>query len=161
MKRPLPAHQKLVHKTVIKDIWDKGKNAVVVFGTRTYDEADLELAYNELTMVVRGAGGWGGERGPAGDANAPPDRAPDAVIEQKINADQALLYRLCGDRNPLHADPAFAQAFGFPKPHPPRAVHLRLRRAPRDQGLRRQRRAQASSRPFASASPTASSPARR
>ena len=67
-------------------------------------------------MVVRGAGGWGGERGPSGDGNAPPDRAPDAVVEQKISADQALLYRLSGDWNPLHADPAFAQAFGFPRP---------------------------------------------
>ena len=116
VKRPLPAHQKLVHKTRIKDIWDKGKNAVVVMETRTFDEADLELAYNEIIMVVRGAGGWGGERGPSGDGNAPPDRAPDAVIEQKINADQALLYRLSGDWNPLHADPSFAQAFGFPRP---------------------------------------------
>jgi 3-hydroxyacyl-CoA dehydrogenase/3a,7a,12a-trihydroxy-5b-cholest-24-enoyl-CoA hydratase len=115
-KRPLPAHQKLVHRTRIANIWDKGKHAVVVFETRSYDEADQELAYNEITMVVRGAGGWGGERGPTGDGNAPPDRAPDAVIEQKINADQALLYRLSGDWNPLHADPAFAQAFGFRRP---------------------------------------------
>jgi 3-hydroxyacyl-CoA dehydrogenase/3a,7a,12a-trihydroxy-5b-cholest-24-enoyl-CoA hydratase len=116
LRRPLPPHQKLVHKSSIKDIWDKGKNAVVTIATRTYDEADLELAYNEIVMVVRGAGGWGGERGPSGDANAPPDRAPDAVAEQKINADQALLYRLSGDWNPLHADPGFAQAFGFPRP---------------------------------------------
>jgi 3-hydroxyacyl-CoA dehydrogenase/3a,7a,12a-trihydroxy-5b-cholest-24-enoyl-CoA hydratase len=116
VKRPLPAHQKLVHKTRVKDIWDKGKNAVVVFETRSYDEADLELAYNEMTVVVRGAGGWGGDRGPSGDGSAPPDRAPDAVVEQKINADQALLYRLSGDWNPLHADPAFAQSFGFPRP---------------------------------------------
>jgi 3-hydroxyacyl-CoA dehydrogenase/3a,7a,12a-trihydroxy-5b-cholest-24-enoyl-CoA hydratase len=116
VKRPMPPHQKLVHKTRIKDIWDKGKHAVVVMETRSYDEADLELAYNEITMVVRGAGGWGGERGPGGDVNTPPDRAPDAVVEQKINADQALLYRLSGDWNPLHADPAFAQAFGFPRP---------------------------------------------
>ncbi len=115
-KRPLPAHQKLVHKTRIANIWDKGKHAVVVFETRSYDEADQELAYNEITMVVRGAGGWGGDRGPSGDGNAPPERAPDAVVEQKINADQALLYRLSGDWNPLHADPAFAQAFGFPRP---------------------------------------------
>ncbi|MFT3773408.1 MAG: SDR family NAD(P)-dependent oxidoreductase [Minicystis sp.] len=116
VKRPLPSHQKLVHKSRIKDIWDKGKNAVVVIETRSYDEADHELAYNEISMVVRGAGGWGGERGPSGDVNGPPDRAPDATVEQKINADQALLYRLSGDINPLHADPNFAQSFGFPKP---------------------------------------------
>jgi (3R)-3-hydroxyacyl-CoA dehydrogenase / 3a,7a,12a-trihydroxy-5b-cholest-24-enoyl-CoA hydratase / enoyl-CoA hydratase 2 len=116
VKRPLPPHQKLVHKSRIKDIWDKGKHAVVVIETRSYDEADQELAYNEITMVVRGAGGWGGDRGPSAEANAPPERAPDAVIEQKINPDQALLYRLSGDWNPLHADPSFAQAFGFPRP---------------------------------------------
>jgi 3-hydroxyacyl-CoA dehydrogenase/3a,7a,12a-trihydroxy-5b-cholest-24-enoyl-CoA hydratase len=116
VKRPLPPHQKLVHKSRIKDIWDKGKNAVVVIETRSYDEADQELAYNEIGMVVRGAGGWGGERGPSGDVNAPPDRAPDAVIEQKISEGQALLYRLSGDWNPLHADPSFAQNFGFPRP---------------------------------------------
>ena len=116
VRRPLPAHQKLVHKSSVKDIWDKGKNAVVVIATRTYDEADQELAYNEISMVVRGAGGWGGERGPSGEVNTPPDRAPDAVIEQTISPDQALLYRLSGDWNPLHADPSFAQAFGFPRP---------------------------------------------
>src|SRR6185437_16008532 len=66
VKRPLPPHQKLVHKSRIGNIWDKGKNAVVVIETRSYDEADQELAYNEITMVVRGAGGWGGERGPSG-----------------------------------------------------------------------------------------------
>jgi 3-hydroxyacyl-CoA dehydrogenase/3a,7a,12a-trihydroxy-5b-cholest-24-enoyl-CoA hydratase len=116
VKRPLPPHQKLVHKSRIKDIWDKGKHAVVAIETRSFDEADQELAYNEITMVVRGAGGWGGDRGPSGDTNAAPDRAPDEVVEQKINPDQALLYRLSGDWNPLHADPSFAQAFGFPRP---------------------------------------------
>jgi 3-hydroxyacyl-CoA dehydrogenase/3a,7a,12a-trihydroxy-5b-cholest-24-enoyl-CoA hydratase len=116
VKRPLPPSQKLVHKSRVKDIWDKGKNAVVVIETRSYDEADREIAYNEIVMVVRGAGGWGGERGPSGDLNAPPDRAPDAVVEQKVGEGQALLYRLSGDWNPLHADPAFAQGFGFPRP---------------------------------------------
>ena len=116
VERPLPPRQKLVHKSKVKDIWDKGKHAVVVVETRSYDEADRELAYHEISMVVRGAGGWGGERGPSGEGNAPPDRGPDAVIEQKINADQALLYRLSGDWNPLHADPGFAQSFGFPRP---------------------------------------------
>jgi 3-hydroxyacyl-CoA dehydrogenase/3a,7a,12a-trihydroxy-5b-cholest-24-enoyl-CoA hydratase len=70
-----------------------------------------------VTTFVRGAGGWGGDRGPAGDAHTPlPERAPDAVIEEKTLEDQALLYRLSGDVNPLHADPGFASNFGFQKP---------------------------------------------
>src|SRR5262249_18690564 len=110
VKRPLPPNAKLTHKTRIKDIWDKGRHAVVAIETRTYDAAtNDELFYNEITMLVRGAGGWGGDRGPTGDVNTPPDRAPDATIEQKISESQALLYRLTGDWNPLHADPAFAK----------------------------------------------------
>jgi len=116
VKRELPPRAKLTHKVRIKDIWDKGKNAVVVIEARSFDESGEEVVYNEIGMVVRGAGGWGGERGPGSDANAPPDRAPDAVVEQKTHENQALIYRLTGDWNPLHADPGFAQNFGFPRP---------------------------------------------
>ncbi|MBK6520125.1 MAG: SDR family NAD(P)-dependent oxidoreductase [Polyangiaceae bacterium] len=114
--RPLPPHAKLTHKAKIKEIWDKGKNAVVVMEMKSFDEAGELLIANELSMVVRGAGGWGGERGPASDANSPPERAADKVVEQKIDEHQALLYRLNGDWNPLHADPTFAKNFGFDKP---------------------------------------------
>ncbi|MBL9026518.1 MAG: SDR family NAD(P)-dependent oxidoreductase [Myxococcales bacterium] len=114
--RPLPQEAKLTHKSRVKDIWDKGKNAVIVYETKSYGEDGELLAENEFSAVIRGAGGWGGERGPATEANAPPDRAPDKVVEQKIDQHQALLYRLNGDWNPLHADPAFAKNFGFDKP---------------------------------------------
>ncbi len=63
-----------------------------------------------------GAGGWGGDRGPSADVNVPPDRAPDSVVEERIPENAALLYRLTGDWNPLHADPSFAKAFGFEQP---------------------------------------------
>ncbi|HVO30052.1 MAG TPA: SDR family NAD(P)-dependent oxidoreductase [bacterium] len=116
LKRPLPSHAKLTHKIRIKDIFDKGKNAVVITEAKSFDENGDELIVNELTSVVRGAGGWGGDRGPSSDVNVPPDRAPDAVITEKISANQGLLYRLSGDWNPLHVDPAFASAFGFEKP---------------------------------------------
>ncbi len=116
IKRPLPSHATLTHKTKIKDIFDKGKNALVVTATTSVDENGEELIYNELTTFVRGAGGWGGERGPSADVNVPPDRAPDAVISEKTTENQALLYRLSGDWNPLHADPTFAANFGFKKP---------------------------------------------
>ncbi|WP_434417737.1 SDR family NAD(P)-dependent oxidoreductase [Nannocystis pusilla] len=116
LKRPLPPHAKLTHRTWVKDIFDKGKNAFIVFATESSDESGEVIAYNELGAVIRGAGGWGGDRGPSGDSNTPPDRKPDAVAEEQIRPNQALLYRLSGDWNPLHVDPAFAGAFGFPKP---------------------------------------------
>jgi 3-hydroxyacyl-CoA dehydrogenase/3a,7a,12a-trihydroxy-5b-cholest-24-enoyl-CoA hydratase len=116
VKRPLPPHAKLTHKAKIKDIFDKGKNAVVITAVTTTDEDGNELAYNEFSSFIRGAGGWGGERGPSGDVNVAPDRKPDAVVEEKTHPNQALLYRLSGDINPLHADPNFATSFGFEKP---------------------------------------------
>ncbi len=116
IRAPWPTHGKLTHKIKIKDIFDKGKSALVLSAITTTDENGTELAYNEVTTFVRGAGGWGGERGPSADVNVPPTRAPDAVVEEKTSPNQALLYRLSGDWNPLHADPAFAKNFGFEKP---------------------------------------------
>ena len=116
LKRPLPPSARLTHRTWVKDIFDKGKNAFVVMAVETTDETGEVLAYNELGSVIRGAGGWGGDRGPSGDANTPPDRAPDFTRTEKIGDNQALLYRLSGDWNPLHVDPGFASAFGFSKP---------------------------------------------
>ena len=87
-------HGKLTTKATVKHIFDKGKNALVVTEFTTYDEHGDELVKNELTTFVRGAGGWGGERGPSADVNVPPDRAPDKVVEDKTSENQALLYRL-------------------------------------------------------------------
>ncbi len=114
--RPLPTKATLTHKARIKDIFDKGKGAVVITEITSYDQDGNALIKNELSTFVRGAGGWGGDRGPSVEANVPPERAPDRVIEQKVPAHQALLYRLSGDWNPLHADPDFAKAFGFERP---------------------------------------------
>ncbi|HVJ90079.1 MAG TPA: SDR family NAD(P)-dependent oxidoreductase, partial [Labilithrix sp.] len=116
VRRPLPPRAKLTHKAKIKEIWDKGKGAIVVTAVSTLDEDGNELVYNEISTFVRGAGGWGGERGPSAEINVPPNRAPDATVEEKISESQALLYRLSGDINPLHVDPGFAKAFGFDRP---------------------------------------------
>ncbi len=116
LKRPLPPSATLTHKARIKDIFDKGKGAVVITEIDSYDQDGDLLVRNEITTFVRGAGGWGGDRGPSVEANVPPERAPDAVVEEKIPENQALLYRLSGDWNPLHADPSFAKAFGFDRP---------------------------------------------
>lgn len=113
--RPLPSHAKLTSQARIAEIWDKGKNALVVNEIVSSDDAG-PLFTNRVTTVVRGAGGWGGERGPSAQPNTPPDRDPDASVEQTINANQALLYRLSGDINPLHADPNMASAVGFERP---------------------------------------------
>ncbi|MBL8923346.1 MAG: SDR family NAD(P)-dependent oxidoreductase [Myxococcaceae bacterium] len=115
--RPLPPSAELVHKARISDIFDKGKNAVVVTHFDSYDAKTGELLVkNDLSMVVRGAGGWGGDRGPSSDVNVAPTRAPDVVVTEKTTESQALLYRLSGDWNPLHVDPEFATMFGFQKP---------------------------------------------
>ncbi|HEY6173744.1 MAG TPA: SDR family NAD(P)-dependent oxidoreductase, partial [Kofleriaceae bacterium] len=116
LKRPLPTKAKLVTRGTVKSIYDKGKGAVVNTDFVTYDENGDELIRNEMATFVRGAGGWGGERGPSAELNVPPERAPDKVVEDHTSENQALLYRLSGDWNPLHADPSFAKAFGFARP---------------------------------------------
>jgi len=116
VKRPLPKAAKLTHRAWIANIFDKGKGALVVTAIESLDEDGDVLIYNESTAFIRGAGGWGGDRGPSGPGHEAPERAPDAVVEEHIPENQALLYRLSGDWNPLHADPAFAKAFGFDRP---------------------------------------------
>ncbi|MBL8913853.1 MAG: SDR family NAD(P)-dependent oxidoreductase [Archangium sp.] len=117
LTRPLPPSAKLKHKAKITDINDKGKHAVVVTHFDTYDAETGELLIkNDISTVVRGAGGWGGDRGPSSDVNTAPERPADVTITEKTDANQALLYRLSGDWNPLHVDPEFATMFGFEKP---------------------------------------------
>ncbi len=114
--RPLPRKAKLTHKAQIKEIWDKGKGAIINTETKSYDENGELLLVNNYIYFIRGAGNFGGDRGPSVEENVAPDRAPDKVVEEKIGPNQALLYRLSGDVNPLHVDPSFAKAFGFERP---------------------------------------------
>jgi len=116
IRAPLPLKARLSHRFRLKAAYDKDPNAVLVFAVSSCDDSGRELAYNEITAFVRGIGGWGGERGPARAAEPPPAREPDAQVEEKTDPHQALLYRLCGDWNPMHADPAFARAAGFERP---------------------------------------------
>ncbi len=112
---PLPTSTEAVLRTRIADVWDKGKAAVIVQeGTATTDDG-TPLFTTRSSIFVRGEGGWGGDRGPSTTLDLP-DRAPDAEASYATTPAQALLYRLCGDRNPLHADPGFARAAGFPAP---------------------------------------------
>jgi acyl dehydratase len=101
----------------ITAIWDKGKGAVIEVTATSSDVASGKAMFTTvMSAFIRGEGGWGGERGPSGGGNAAPEREPDAIVTALTTPDQALLYRLSGDRNPLHSDPSFAQMAGFPSP---------------------------------------------
>ncbi|MBB2991142.1 acyl dehydratase [Mycolicibacterium iranicum] len=116
---PLPASGKLEVVSEVADIQDKGegKNAVVMLkATGTDPDTGQAVAETLTTLVIRGEGGFGGAPGQRPPAPGVPDRDPDARVELTTREDQALIYRLSGDRNPLHSDPWFAQLAGFPKP---------------------------------------------
>lgn len=113
--RPLPASGSGRALTRITDIWDKGKAAVIVNETVVTDPEGNPLWSTKRSIFARGEGGFGGERGPSTSGSAP-DGKPVAVVDVPVLPQQALLYRMCGDRNPLHSDPGFAAAAGFPRP---------------------------------------------
>ena len=113
---PIPTRAKVVSQPQVVALYDKVKGAVVVAEVETRDEKGALLFKNTFTVFARGEGGFGGDRGPTGPRNEPPSRAPDAVEEMKTAEHQALLYRLSGDTNPLHADPDMAALGGYPKP---------------------------------------------
>jgi len=114
--KPLPAEATITTEGKITNVYDKIKGAVIVTESISRDEKGEIVARNEGKVFIRGLGGFGGDRGPSGNVNEAPDRKPDAVEEEKTDENQALLYRLSGDRNPLHADPAMAAMGGFDKP---------------------------------------------
>lgn len=116
IENPIPTSAKLKSIPEIKAIYDKGKGALVILKTETYDEKDTLICINEYGIFVRGEGGFGGERGPSGERNLPPEREPDMVVEDQTTPQQPYIYRLSGDLNPLHADPNFAKLAGFEKP---------------------------------------------
>ena len=115
LSAPLPTSGSATIRTTLTDVWDKGKAAVIwQEGVAASPEGE-ELWRVRSSIFVRGEGGWGGDRG-SSQAVEVPDRAADCDVTYDVTPQQALLYRLCGDRNPLHADPDFAKAAGFPAP---------------------------------------------
>jgi 3-hydroxyacyl-CoA dehydrogenase/3a,7a,12a-trihydroxy-5b-cholest-24-enoyl-CoA hydratase len=90
---------------------------LVLIDIHSHTEDGEELAFNQASLFIRGLGGFGGDRGPSGEINRPPERQPDAVVQDRTEKNQALHYRIAsGDRNPLHADPALAAMVGFERP---------------------------------------------
>jgi len=114
--RPIPAEAKVRNSGKVAAVHDKGKAAVVVLEMETRDTGSDELLFtNRFTLFLRGAGGFGGERG-ADQKIEPPSRAPDQEVESPTLPQQALLYRLSGDKNPIHVDPAAAKLAGQDRP---------------------------------------------
>ena len=113
--QPIPPEARITNSAKIAEIWDKGKAALVVLQVDTKDESGRPLFTNRFSLFLRGEGGFGGESGPK-VGNAAPQRAPDGSALVPTLPQQALLYRLSGDKNPLHADPEFAKLGGFDRP---------------------------------------------
>lgn len=113
--KPLPPETKLRGQAKIADIYDKGKAALLLLETRVSDGEGDPLYTNRMSLFLRGEGGFGGPKGPD-TSSAKPERAPDGVLESTTLPQQALLYRLNGDKNPLHCDPDFAAKGGFDRP---------------------------------------------
>lgn len=118
LHRPLPVSGELVGETRITGLVDKGpgKGALLYTEKRLTDAAGTLLATATATTFLRADGGFGGPSGPVKPAHPIPEGAPEIVVDLPTRPEQALLYRLNGDDNPLHADPSTATAAGFPRP---------------------------------------------
>ena len=114
---PIPAKGTVRNVGEVTAVWDKGSGAVVELSSTGTDTASGEVLFRSTAaLFIRGEGGFGGDRGPSGKRNEAPDRQPDHEVTEATREDQALLYRLSGDRNPLHSDPSFAAMAGFDRP---------------------------------------------
>jgi acyl dehydratase len=113
---PLRPNGKLVVRGRVEGLYDLKRVAMAVFVIDAHDENDELVIRGEVTLALLKDGGFGGPRPPRTERVVLPERAPDFETHQTIGDDQALLYRLNGDYNPLHADPSFATEVGFERP---------------------------------------------
>lgn len=123
LHREIPPEGTVSSTSKVAGMYDKGSAGLVVLESESRDAATGELAFTTRTaLFIRGEGGFGGPRNPENDEEARlaaeplPAREPDDVISYATRTDQALLYRLNGDRNRLHSDPVFAKRAGFDRP---------------------------------------------
>jgi acyl dehydratase len=112
---PIPPSGSGTASERLATLYDKGSSALMAFETTVSDENGQPLWTSTMRMMARGEGGFGGERGPS-VSTVRPDRAPDCVFDVPTLPQQALFYRLLGDRNPLHYDPEAAISAGFSGP---------------------------------------------
>lgn len=115
---PLPVEGEIVGSTTIEALYDKGadKGALAMVTREIHDGAGTHLATSRSMTFLRGDGGFGGSSEGAPVPHPLPDRAPDAVATLATATNQAQIYRLSGDLNPLHIDPDVAKAGGFDAP---------------------------------------------
>lgn len=119
LEAPIPPQGSVVGRTRIVGIYDKGegRDAVIVSQRDIEDTASgRRLGHVTSTVLLRGAGGFGGPAAPASALQPVPQTAPDVTIDLPISPQAALVYRLSGDTNPLHASPKVAAVAGFPRP---------------------------------------------
>src|SRR5262245_6815882 len=119
LHRPLPSEGELIADSRVTEAYDKGpgRGAVIYTEVKVRSAADNQAMFTlASTTFARGDGGFGGPAGSGPEPHLIPDRKPDMSLSLETRKDQALLYRLSGDRNPLHADPERAKRAGFPVP---------------------------------------------
>src|SRR3954468_3451973 len=116
--KPLATAARITADSTVLEVFDKGKDKGVVISHQTVlrDEEGEKLATLVASRFARGDGGFGGPSLAQPEPHRMPARNPDKTIDISTRPDQALIYRLCGDRNPLHSDPEFARRAGFPRP---------------------------------------------
>jgi len=113
---PLPRSATVSTTAVIEGIYDKRSGALIVMRFDSRDKNGTPICTNWMGAFVRGAGGFGGAAQPKKEIPPIPQKNPDFVFDAPTEANQAALYRMSGDRNPLHIDPAVAKAVGFKEP---------------------------------------------
>ena len=117
LHQPFPKQGKIQSIPKVEAIYDKEKAALVVGSAKSFLEDGTHICDNIFKLYCRGEGNFGGEKGPKEEVPVPPEgKEPDFTIEYPTQETQALLYRLSGDYNPLHADPGIAKMGGFDKP---------------------------------------------
>ncbi len=119
LHKPLPTEAELITDGRVLGVYDKGagKGAVIVVETTMSDAGSGDkIATLTSSIFARGDGGFGGPSDGAPEPHTVPDRAPDVSLDFPTSENQALIYRLSGDRNPLHSDPGIAKIAGFPRP---------------------------------------------